>query len=622
MTPAYAAPEQVLGGRLGIHTDIYALGVLLFELLTERLPAERRPGLRLKDASPRERPSHATSRQLRARSASRASWADLDVLCMNAMHEDPERRYPTVEALVRDIDHYLAHQPLEARPDALGYRLGKFLARNRAAVLVAGAAFVFALGLAVFYTARLAAARDAAQVEAARAQRIQAFMLDLFEGGDDAAGPAEDLRVLSLLERGVEEASALGEEPEVQAELERTLGGLFQKLGKFERAEALLAGALRQQRELHGEGAPSTADTSVVLGLLRLEQARFEEAEELVRDGLGALRARLPAEHPSVVRATSALGQVLEARGDYDGAIAINEEVARLYAASGDGGAEHTAALGQLADSHYYAGHYELADAINERVLAAVRAIHGEGHPRVADVMINLGASQSDRGRYPEAEAFYRQALDILEAFHGADHFRTASAKTMLGRTLVYQGRTAEGIPLLQDALAIQEAVHGSEHPRVASALNDLGSAALQEGRLDEAEECFLRMLEVYRHVYPEGHYLEGIAISNLGSVMVERADHVAAEHLYREALAIYESRLSPAHLNTGIGRIKLGRALLRQSRFAEAEVESRAGYEIVQAQSSPSVSWLRSARADLVAAYEALGEPERAQAFREAEQP
>jgi len=150
----------------------------------------------------------------------------------------------------------------------------------------------------------------------------------------------------------------------------------------------------------------------------------------------------------------------------------------------------------------------------------------------------------------------------------------------------------------------------------VASAVNDLGSVALQRGDLDEAEAAFTRMADVYQSVYGAKHYLIGIAISNLASVYVARQEFTRAEPLYRQAIALYEETQSPQHMNTGIGRIKLGRALVGQARYDEAEVEILAGYEILTKQTSPSVSWLRSAREDLVKLYTASNQPDKAKRF------
>lgn len=618
MTPAYAAPEQIRGRPTGVYTDVYALGVVLYELLTRRRPFDlsqrtvHEAEAIIMETAP-VRPSLVAGRL----QASRAAWADLNVICLTAMRKEPERRYATVDALLRDIDRFLAGQPLDARPDSFAYRTTKFARRHWRGVVTAAAVLATIVALSAYYGISLSSARTRAEAEAARSARIQQFMLDLFEGGDAMAGPANDLKVVDLLGRGVAEARALDAEPAVQADLYRTLGGILQKMGQFDEANRVLTLAMDRRAAIYGEAAIPSAESRIDLGLLRIDQAKLEEAEQLIRAGLDTITAA-HAPPLTLARATSALGAVLEARGSYDTAIQTNEAAVRLFGDSGERGAEYTAMLSQLADSHYYAGHYDEADRLNQQVLEAGRRIYGAQHPKVADVLINLGASQTDRGRYNEAEPYYREALATLTAFYGPEHFRTASAMTMLARALVYQKRFDEGVVLLRQALAIQERVNGPDHPRVASAVNDLGSAALQQGRLDEAEGAFRRMLAIYRKVYAHEHYLHAIATSNLASVLFARKEFARAEPLFREAIGIYERTQSPRHMNTGIGRVKLGRTLLRERRLREAERELKTGYDILQSQASPSVSWLTSARTDLVEVYEALNEPAEAAKYRQ----
>lgn len=185
-----------------------------------------------------------------------------------------------------------------------------------------------------------------------------------------------------------------------------------------------------------------------------------------------------------------------------------------------------------------------------------------------------------------------------------------------MGRTLVYEHRYAEAEALLERALEIQERVYGNVHPPVASALNELGKVAEKERKLDQAQSDFARMAEIYRKVYGDKHDLLGIALSNRGNVYMDRKEYARAERLYRQAIALFTETLSPNHLNTGIARIKLGSALVGERRFAEAETESLAGYEILIKQTSPSVSWLQNARADLVTECEALHQSEMAHRF------
>jgi len=615
MTPAYAAPEQVRGGPVGVYTDVYSLGVILYELLAGRLPfdfanlAPSEAGAMIAERQP-DKPSAAAKG-----AASKTAWADLDVLCLTAMHKDPQRRYPSVEALIRDIDHYLNGEPLEARPDSARYRLRKFVSRNRRFLAVAALALTVVASLVVFFTVRLAAARNRALAEAARTQRIQSFMLNLF--GDQAAGPADSLRVVTLLDRGVEEARILDREPAVQAELYFTLGGLYQKLGKLDRADALLGTALERRRAIYGRDHPEVAESLVALGLLRISQARLEEAERLVREGFEMSRRSAPANGPAVARATSALGKVLEHRGRYPQAVTILEQAIRLQSAPGAAAPDLADSLSELANAQFYLGHYAISDALNRRLLATHRQMYGERHPMVADDLINLSAIQYNQGHYPEAEGFARQALDINMSWYGKDHPEVASSLTSLGQALGRQNRYDEAEDVLQQSLAIQERVYGPMHNRVALALNELGNVELKRGELDEAEARFRRAVDSYRAVNGDRHYSVAIALSNLGGVYLERKQYARAEELLREVIARMTEALSADHLNTGVAQLRLGRALLRERRYGDAETHLLAGYEIIGKQTAPSISWLQTARQDLVTLYEESGRPEKAARFR-----
>jgi serine/threonine-protein kinase len=621
MTPAYAAPEQLRGGQIGIHTDVYSLGVVLYQLLTGRLPfdlADRTPleAAEVVLAEEPERPSVAARGWLELR-VSRSEWADLDVLCLTAMHKDPQRRYRTVDALVRDIDHFLASEPLEARPDSLGYRLGKFARRNWEPMAAAVAVLMVVTGLITFYTVRLTRARDAAVAESARTERIQVFTMRLFEGGEQQLGPADSLRVVTLIDRGVQEAQALANEPVTQAELYQTLGGMYQRLGSLDRADTLLRLAYDRRRVLFAGEHPDIARSLVSLGLLRAAQARLDEGEKMVRDGLEMSKHLRAPDHPDIVSATIALASVLEDRGTYGDAIKVLDELAARQQRQDTGSAELAATLAQLANNHFYAGSYDVSDSLNRRVLSINRRLHGDTHPLVADDLINLGAIQYEKGNHAEAERYYRQGLTIIERWFGPDHWRTASALIMLSRPLIRESQLEEATGVLQRSLTIQERVFGARHPRVASVLNELGSVALRRSRLDEAEAYFARTAEIYRAVHGSQHYLLGIALANRASVLLERRDDVGAEALFREALGVYAKSLPADHLNFGITRQKLGRALARQRRWREAEAELLTGYQILTAKTGPGASWLRNVRADLILVYDSLGTPERAERFR-----
>src|SRR3989454_2656386 len=512
----------------------------------------------------------------------------------------------------------LFRSPLEARPDASGYRLGKYVRRNGQPVSTVTASFIVVVGLVVFYTVRLATARNAAVAGAARTQRIQHFMLNLFQGGEEAVGPADSLRVVTLVDRGVRDAQSLDGEPAVQAELYETLGSIYQKLGKLDRADSLLRAALDQRRSLFGSDDAEVAKSLVALGRLRVDQAEYQEAERLIREGLAISQRHSRPGDPAIASATVALGQVLEESGKYDEGIKVLEQAVRLRGmAPAQPTTELAASMRELANTHFYAGHLALADSLDRLVLALTRKLNGERHPLVAEDLINLGAVQHEWGHYQEAERYYREALDITQAFYGRDHYKTAAGLTVLGRALIFQKRYDDAMPLFQRALAIRERVFGKVHPQVASTLNEMGGIALTRGKLDEAEALSSRVLAIYRTVYSGKHNLIGTALANLASVYMRENQYSQAEPLFREAIGIFTETQGAEHLNTGIARIKLGRTLLRQHRYAEAVGETLPGYEILTKRTDRGVSWLVDARKDLVAAYDALGQPEKAARFR-----
>ncbi len=636
-TPEYMSPEQAAPSDAGVdtRTDVYSLGVILYELLTGSHPyaGARRDGsaeaLRraILDTDPPRPSTRAGGRGADAVEAARRRGADpralarrlrgdLDVIALKALEKEPARRYASPAELAADLRRHLQNQPVLARAPELLYRTGKLVRRHKvgaAAAAIVLAAVVAGIAGTAAGLVRARRAERQARREAATAGQVSKFLIDLFEVSDPDQARGRTITAREILDRGAQQIETLEGQPVVRARLMSTIGKVYSNLGIYDTARGLLEGSLRIRRESLPSPHADVAEGLRLLGNFETDAGDRERAVALLREALAEQRA---ADGGRDSRASAILlhdlGHAHYLLSRYDEAEPLYRRAREILERDpGERDTELALCTGSLAQTLHALGKFEEAERLFRRTVSLLQPVFGADHPEVALMRHNLAAVLHDLRRLDEAEALYRESLAVSERVQGEGHPAVADTLVNLARLLREKGDLAAAEAMLRRSLAIDVRLRGEADETVAYDLKELAHLERAQGKARQAEATYRRSLAIYRGaVSGDSPYL-AVTLNGLGELLMEEGRAVEAEPLLRESVAVTEAALPPDHWVRFTAQSLLGAALGGAGRHAQGEPLLVGSYEGFRASLGDANPRTRSALLRLVRFYETWPRPD-----------
>jgi len=575
MTPEYAAPEQIRGEPVTTATDVHALGVLLYELLTRQRPyaSGDRKRTELEKRITEEEPVPPS----RARGASRTAKrlrGDLDAIVLKALSKEPENRYPSAGQMALDVERHLAGEPVQVRGPSFGYRFGKLVRRNKIASALTAVCVLLLVGLAItasYQSRRVARERDLARAEQQKAEKVAGLLVEMLKAGNPMNEPqGSEVTVGELLrrtERMVVESRSL--DASVQARLKHLLGEAYLERSQFGQARAMLEDALRQTRSVYGEQAEATAAVLHDHARLAIATDSRDRAIPLLRQSLDRHQRLFGEKHEKVAACLRDLALALpvsdESRTLLERALSVERA---LSPQPNPGLASSLSALGRY---HLIAGNLEPAERFFSDALSMLNQLFPEGHPAGLIAANNLAVVYGSQGRFGKSAEMNASLIELKSKLIGPESVDVAIAFGNLGVALAQKGDYRKGEDASRRGLALLVKLLGPEHAQVANATRNLAAIRYLQGSYPEARALIEQAMAIQRRWGADAVDLWGME-RHLGAVMIRTGQRAEGLRRLRTAVAKLKSLQPGGHILLADTQAWLGFALLESGAASEAE--------------------------------------------------
>ncbi|MDR9364500.1 MAG: serine/threonine-protein kinase [Balneolaceae bacterium] len=592
MTPEYASPEQVHGDAITTATDVHALGLILYELLTGKLPydfSNKTPieiGSIISETTP-AKPSSVvikiSSETIQLGSINKAQHkrqlrGDLDTIVLKSIRKEPERRYGSADQLLQDIRRYQKNEPISARPESAGYLTKKFIQRNRTVVFALSVIGIILVGTAIF---SLNQARIT-EIERQKTEQVNAFLQEMLASPNPYQDGLE-VKVIDILDRTADRIDIeLSNQPAVEASVRHTLGVTYRELGDIDKADFQLSQSLALMNTLFSPPNAEMSEVQVEMAKTEQMQGNYQTADSLLNLALTADLELFGRESTTIAARLGELGSLQWEMGNFDEAEALLRESLELEQKLRSPDHEQIASsMGNLATLLSDQGYDEEALELYREELKIYRANYEDDrHPAIPQVISHIGIILDDQEKYEEALADHQKALELFRELKGEDHPDVVYAMNNLASVMTKMGNVEEALAMQVDAAALYRDIFGPDHPSLGIQYNNIAFTKRNMGDLEGAKESYSQAIETWQAGLPPGHPFLAYGYHNLASVLQSQNRPGEALPYFQDAYEIRTEHLSPENPERAMTTSMLGECLASLGKIAEAEPLLIEGYQ------------------------------------------
>lgn len=559
LTPEYASPEQIKGEKITTASDVYSLGVLLYQILTGLQPYKitnsspaaiskiiteekiQKPSEKVKDKSE----THTESKLFLNDKISNQLKGDLDNIVSKAMHKDPARRYVSVEQFSDDIRRHLSGLPVIAQKDTAGYRLSKFIQRHKVGFVssIGFIVFLIASMIAILWQANVAASeRDNAKIEAQKVETVNKFLQDMLSSVD----PTEigrDVKVYDVLKKASDDVeNDFTNHPEIEAAVRKTIGKTLTNLGEFDEAEPHLIESLELNNKVYGNKSYQSAESMHELALYYHWIGEFNLADSLYAKSILIFRQNEDSPPRALASTLNDFGILKQDQASYKESLKLLKESYNIFLKyNGEKDRDVASTLNNLALTLESLNDIDGAEKYYQKSLEVYLELYGPNRPEISTLYNNLAYIYIDKEDLNKAEEYFRKSLEL-------------KIKTL-----------------------------GNNHSLVGLAYMNLGALEYTMKKFETSESNLLKALNNFNTSLNSNHVWLGLTDFWYGKILIEKSQYKAAEKYIRIALSIYKKNYPKDHPNEISANAELGIALFYQKKYTEAEKLLLDGYESIK---------------------------------------